>query len=233
MRIADQVWMAGLLAACWWTAVLRRRRSRGARPRAGRRPRRAAAVPGGHHEGGGRGAQDRRCSSGLAARDHDERQDSRPHDGGGLGDRRRTRCAIEVAVRKDTSEWDTFRKEMTDSAGSPIAGQRVGRDDRPQRHGQIRGGVQAAGRHGADARQECDQPAAGAARPGTAADPATGEVRRSGSRRPLADRLQSVQHQRQGDGRAHHAAVQPAALQPVAGAGRTVQQQHGEFLRPA
>ena len=56
--------------------------------------------------------------------------------------------------------------------------------------------------------------------PGTAPDPAAGEVRRHRPRGAHPDRLQPVQHQRQADRRHHHPAVPGAALQPAAGAGR-------------
>jgi Flp pilus assembly secretin CpaC len=67
-----------------------------------------------------------------------------------------------VAVTGDTTEFDNFKKTIMDGAnGSPIL---------------VTGSGEPAGEFGQNARQDCDQPVAGAASGGTAADPAAGEV---------------------------------------------------------
>ena len=102
----------------------------------------------------------------------------------------------EIDVTKDTSEWDLFRKEILDSAnGSTVTVTGSGETHGAGRDGEERGGFQAAGGHGADARQERDQPAAGAARAGAAADSAASEVRGDQPRGSEPARVQSLQHQ--------------------------------------
>ena len=127
----------------------------------------------------------------------------------------------EIDVTKDTTEWDAFRKQIQDSAdGSPVTVTGSGETIVLTGTVKIRGGFQAPGRHGADARQERDQPVAGAAAAGAAADPAAGEVRRRQPRGAQPVRLQPLQHQHTMHGRHHFdRAVHAAALQPAPGTG--------------
>ena len=69
----------------------------------------------------------------------------------------------EINVTKDTTEWDAFAKAINDAAGGAYQRDRHRRHHRAQRQGEIRRGCETPGRHGADARQDRDQPAAIAA----------------------------------------------------------------------
>ena len=139
--------------------------------------------------------KDRRRDRDLAARGDGECQIAGAHHRHHLGDGRRCRRATTSTSPATPPNSTISRRQIQDSAaGSPHQRHRHGETVVLTGSVKSAGRIQAAGQPGADARQDRDQPAAGAAAAGTAADSAAGEVRRRGPRGAVAGGLQPVQH---------------------------------------
>src|SRR5690242_356060 len=119
MRNGDQVWMAGLMAACWWTVC----------PAQTAVARDLALV-----EGRGELLQFREDVSKVAVaepkiadavvvspREIMINAKTPGHTTVVIWETGADPVRIEVAVQKDTAEWDAFTKEIKESAGSPIS----------------------------------------------------------------------------------------------------------------